>query len=137
MVIGAPERIRTAVYRVERSMTNNRPACETAMMSHHHAVLVGGYAGSGKSLFSRILANHTHWTLLDKDTLTSPLAEATLEALGRPSHDRKSAVYLSKVRPREYEVLTDTLMENLRHGASVICRCPVRKSSYQVVLSFR
>ena len=41
-------------------------------------ILVGGYAGSGKSEFGSFLSNITGWTLLDKDLLTRPLAEGLL-----------------------------------------------------------
>src|SRR6266508_4187282 len=34
------------------------------------AIFVGGYAGCGKTEFGRILARHTGWPILDKDTTT-------------------------------------------------------------------
>lgn len=95
------------------------------LRTHHTvAVLVGGYAGSGKSELSRVLANHTGWSVIDKDTVSRPLVESLLEQLGRPPHDRESQTYLDHVRPLEYECLNDTIRENLECGANVIATAP-------------
>jgi dephospho-CoA kinase len=74
-------------------------------------IFIGGYAGSGKTEFGRILARHTGWPILDKDTTTRPVVELALEVLGRPGYDRESADYLSRIRPREYEALIATATE--------------------------
>lgn len=87
-------------------------------------VLIGGYAGSGKSELARILARETGWPVLDKDTITRPLVERTLEALGQSPNDRESSVYLNEVRPREYEALSACTLENLQCGNSVIADAP-------------
>jgi DNA-binding transcriptional regulator YhcF (GntR family) len=89
-----------------------------------HAVLVGGHAGSGKSEFSRIIARETGWPLLDKDTLTRPVVERALEALGLSPNDRESDGYRSEIRPREYEALAAATRENLQCGNSVIATAP-------------
>ncbi|MFD4195946.1 GntR family transcriptional regulator [Amycolatopsis thermoflava] len=89
-----------------------------------HVVFVGGYAGSGKTELGRILARETGWALLDKDTLTRPVVEAALEALGRSPHDRESEFYLSSIRPREYESLVNAMTENLQCGNSSIVTAP-------------
>jgi predicted kinase len=86
--------------------------------------MVGGYAGSGKSELSRIIARETGWAMLDKDTITRPVVERVLEALGRSPHDRESPVYLSEVRPREYEALAAAIRENLECGNSVVATAP-------------
>jgi predicted kinase len=87
-------------------------------------VLIGGYAGSGKSELGRILARATGWALLDKDTTTRAVVEAALEMIGRSPHDRESETYLSVVRPAEYESLIAAMTENLQCGNSVILTAP-------------
>jgi DNA-binding transcriptional regulator YhcF (GntR family) len=89
-----------------------------------HVVMIGGYAGSGKSELGRILARETGWPLLDKDTLTRPVVEAALEVLGCSPHDRESAAYLDIIRPREYEALISAMTENVRCGTSAIVTAP-------------
>jgi DNA-binding transcriptional regulator YhcF (GntR family)/predicted kinase len=86
-----------------------------------HVVLIGGYAGSGKTELGRIIARETGWAMLDKDTLTRPVVEAALEIVGLSPHDRESEVYVSQVRPREYEALIGAMTENLqcRNGSVV------------------
>lgn len=92
--------------------------------SKPRVVFVGGYAGSGKSEFGRILARETGWPILDKDTLTRPVVEMALEALDLSPHDRESAKYLSTVRPREYEALISATNENLDCGLSAVVTAP-------------
>jgi predicted kinase len=89
-----------------------------------YVLLIGGYAGSGKTALGRILARETGWPLLDKDTLTRPVVEAALETLGLPPNDRESAGYLNIVRPREYEALLDATNENVECGNSAITTAP-------------
>lgn len=87
-------------------------------------VLVGGYAGCGKTELSRILARRTGWPMLDKDTITRPVVEAALELLGVSPHDRESDTYLNVVRPREYEALLAATSENVECGNSAIVTAP-------------
>ena len=87
-------------------------------------LLIGGYAGSGKTELGRILARETGWPILDKDTMTRPVVEAALEMIGLSPNDRESAGYLEKVRPREYESLTAAMMENLECGVSSVVAAP-------------
>ncbi|MGE3795996.1 MAG: GntR family transcriptional regulator [Dehalococcoidia bacterium] len=89
-----------------------------------HVILIGGYAGSGKTELGRILARETGWPMLDKDTLTRPLVEAALEAHGHSPHDRESALYLTEIRPREYEALAAATTENVECGTSAIVTAP-------------
>ncbi|MGI5501450.1 GntR family transcriptional regulator [Lentzea sp. CA-135723] len=89
-----------------------------------HVLLIGGYAGSGKTELGRILARATGWPMLDKDTLTRPVVEAALEILGLSPNDRESESYLSKVRPREYEALINSMTENVQCGSSAIVTAP-------------
>lgn len=87
-------------------------------------VLVGGYAGSGKTELGRILARLTGWAMLDKDSITRPIAETALRQLGQSPHDRESPTYLEYVRPGEYEALREVTVENLSCGNSVIMTAP-------------
>ena len=92
-----------------------------------HAILVGGYAGTGKTALGRILARETGWPMLDKDTLTRPVVETALELAGKSPHDRESDFYLHTIRPREYEALSGALQENLECGNSAIVTAPFIK----------
>ncbi|WP_280256176.1 GntR family transcriptional regulator [Nocardia wallacei] len=87
-------------------------------------VLVGGWPGSGKSEFSRVLARLTGWALLDKDTIARPIIEPALEDLGSTFDDRESDIYLTKIRPREYEALQDVIRDNIQCGNSCIGSAP-------------
>jgi DNA-binding transcriptional regulator YhcF (GntR family)/predicted kinase len=107
-VVHAPDQARTQGIRLERP----------------HIVLVGGYAGSGKTELGRILARETGWPMLDKDTLTRPVVEAALERLGQSPHDRESETYLKHIRPREYEALIAAADENIECGTSAIVTAP-------------
>jgi predicted kinase len=89
-----------------------------------HVILVGGYAGSGKTELGRMLIRETGWPMLDKDTITRPVVEAALELLGESPHDRESAAYLDHVRPREYEALAAAAAENVECGNSAIVTAP-------------
>ena len=90
-------------------------------------IAIGGFAGSGKTELARILARDTAWPILDKDTLTRPVVEAALEALGQSPNDRESDVYLEQIRPREYECLVAAMVENLQCGNSAILAAPFIK----------
>lgn len=87
-------------------------------------VLVGGYAGSGKTEFGRVLARRTGWPIIDKDTITRPVVEFALSTLNLPEHDRESSHYSDLVRPREYEALMETAIENVQCGLSVVVTAP-------------
>lgn len=95
-----------------------------ARLETPRALFVGGLPGSGKTELGRILARLTGWPMLDKDTLTRPVVEAALEVLGQSPHDRESSDYLDKIRPREYEALLSTAIENIDCGNSVILTAP-------------
>lgn len=98
---------------------HQRPRKESPML-----VLVGGYAGSGKTEFGRFLSSITGWTLLDKDMLTRPLAEGLLVSLGGDPNDRQTPVYRQRVRPLEYRCLLSTAYENLMRGVSTVLTAP-------------
>lgn len=87
-------------------------------------VMVGGYAGSGKSELAGFLSFLTGWPILDKDSLTRPLVEALLVAHGGDPHDRHTSLYLERVRDAEYQCLMETAHENVRAGISTVLDAP-------------
>src|SRR5438094_277632 len=97
---------RLAAARTARGWTQGQPM--PAMRGPARAtgdtslVLVGGFAGSGKTEFGQLLAAITGWALLDKDALTRPLTENLLLALGADPNDRETDLYKQRVRPLEY-----------------------------------
>ncbi len=86
--------------------------------------LVGGYAGSGKTEFSRFLSDITGWAFLDKDSITRSMTERLLVSLGADPNDRHSDLYRSEVRPLEYRCLMETAWDNLHVGTSAILSAP-------------
>ncbi|MGB3685334.1 MAG: GntR family transcriptional regulator [Ornithinimicrobium sp.] len=96
----------------------------SARIATPHLIIVGGYAGCGKTEFGRILARATGWAILDKDTATRPVVEMALQVLDRPTHDRESPTYVERIRPREYEGLMAAATENIECGVSVITTAP-------------
>jgi predicted kinase len=87
-------------------------------------VLIGGYAGSGKTELGRMIVRETGWGMFDKDSTTRAVVEAALRALGQPPSDRESDTYLNIIRPAEYTALMDAMAENVACGASVIVTAP-------------
>lgn len=110
-IVNAPEQIRQA----------------PSVPASPRVIAIGGFAGSGKTELARVLARDTGWAVLDKDTITRPVVEAALEALGQSPNDRESDVYLQKIRPREYECLMAAMVENLQCGNSAIIAAPFIK----------
>ncbi|MFE2871860.1 AAA family ATPase [Embleya sp. NPDC059259] len=86
--------------------------------------MVGGYAGSGKSELARFLGTLTGWSILDKDSLTRPMVEQLLTALGADPYDRHSSLYAERVKPHEYRCLMESAWDNLDCGISVILDAP-------------
>ena len=91
---------------------------------HPHVVLIGGYAGSGKTELGRMIVRVTGWAMLDKDTTTRPVVEAALELLGQSPSDREGTAYLTVIRPAEYEALMSAMAENVECGASTVVTAP-------------
>ena len=87
-------------------------------------VLVGGYAGSGKTEFARFLSDLTGWTILDKDAITRRMTERLLVSLGGDAHDRHTGLYLDEVRPLEYKCLLSAARSNIDSGVSLILAAP-------------
>lgn len=87
-------------------------------------VLVGGYAGSGKTELGRMIVRETGWGLFDKDSTSGRVVDAALEALGQPADSRESEIYVNVIRPAEYEALMCAMTENVSCGASVILTAP-------------
>ncbi|QXJ22876.1 AAA family ATPase [Actinomadura graeca] len=88
-------------------------------------VLVGGYAGSGKTEFARFLSDLSGWALLDKDALTRRMTERLLISLGADRHDRHTDLYKTQVRPHEYRSLLNVAYNNTECGISLILAAPV------------
>jgi predicted kinase len=89
-----------------------------------HLVLVGGYAGSGKSELAGFLSYLTGWPILDKDSLTRALVESLLVAHGGDPDDRHTPLYLEKVRDAEYQCLMETTYDNVKSGISTVLDAP-------------
>lgn len=87
-------------------------------------VLVGGFAGSGKTEFARFLSSVTGWAILDKHTITSALVEHLLLLHSRDANDRHGAFYQKHVRPFQYRCLMDAMTENLYCGVSTVVTAP-------------
>ncbi|MEW2635409.1 ATP-binding protein [Streptomyces sp. NPDC048389] len=92
-----------------------------------HLVLVGGYAGSGKSELAEFISHITGWPRLDKDSLTRPLVEALLTAHGGDPHDRHTPLYLEKARDAEYQCLMESAYDNIKAGISTVLDAPFLK----------
>lgn len=100
--------------------TTTSPATATQPV----VLLVGGYAGSGKTTLGAILARRTRSALLDKDSTSRDVVEAALQACGHSPHDRESPLYRHTLRPAEYSALVTAAMENVDAGNSVIATAP-------------
>lgn len=87
-------------------------------------VLVGGYAGSGKTEFARFLSDLSGWAFLDKDALTRRLAERLLISLNGDPHDRHTDLYRAEVRPHEYRCMMNAAYANIDCGVSIILAAP-------------
>jgi len=105
-------------------IVNYPPPAERSAPSRPTVLLIGGYAGSGKTELGRILARRTHWPMLDKDTTTRPVVEQALELLGESPHDRESKLYQESIRPAEYDALIAGMIENVECGTSAIVTAP-------------
>ena len=110
--------------RAPETATTPAPRRRAEGPSTPRVLLIGGYAGSGKTELGRMIARETGWPMLDKDTLTRPVVEASLELMGHSPNDRESELYADKIRPREYEALASAMDENLSCGTSVIATAP-------------
>jgi predicted kinase len=87
-------------------------------------LLVGGYAGSGKSEFAAFISQLTGWPMLDKDPLTRPLVERLLSELGCDLQDRHSETYRTRVRPLEYQCFTESILATVACGTSAVATAP-------------
>ncbi|MFJ2843500.1 AAA family ATPase [Streptomyces griseofuscus] len=101
----------------KRRHTGGDPNKPTLMM-------VGGYAGSGKSEFARFISQLTGWPVLDKDPITRPLVERLLVEMGSDPNDRHTDLYREKVRPLEYQCLLETAYANIDCAISTVLSAP-------------
>ncbi|GAB3138191.1 hypothetical protein GCM10027258_14920 [Amycolatopsis stemonae] len=117
LVVSKPRAARTVNAPGQEASSDVRPVVP-------QVVMIGGYAGSGKTELGRILARETGWPMLDKDTLTRFVVEAALEMQGLSRNDRESKTYLTKIRPAEYDSLLEAMAENLQCGNNAIVTAP-------------
>jgi len=94
------------------------------LMAKKSILLIGGYAGAGKTELAKMVSRLLAWPLLDKDTLTRPLLERLSEALCGDRNDRQSARYVAELRPLEYQCLMDTAFEIVSVRSSIIAVAP-------------
>lgn len=92
-------------------------------------ILVGGYAGSGKThigdmLVENLISRQLASVILDKDTVCRPLLEAGLTLLNSNPNDRESELYMTKLRPLEYDCLLGCAYNNAALGLSAILSAP-------------
>jgi len=113
-----PDRFRQLVHDAWTNRTVGRDR-ETPSL-----VLIGGFAGSGKSEFARFITQLTGWALLDKDPITRPLVEQLLMSLGADPNDRHTELYRSQVRPLEYVSLLEAAYANIGCGISTVITAP-------------
>lgn len=92
-------------------------------------LMVGGYAGSGKSEFARFISQLTGWPVLDKDPITRPLVERLLIEMGSDPNDRHTDLYREKVRPLEYQCLLETAYANIDCAISTVLSAPFISAS--------
>lgn len=91
--------------------------------------MMAGHAGTGKTTFSHLFVAHQAqkqqaWAFLDKDTIGGLFTQALMTLHTGDGFDRDSPVFSEKVRPLEYEALTNVVRENLRMGISCIACAP-------------
>ncbi|RJQ74233.1 GntR family transcriptional regulator [Pseudonocardiaceae bacterium YIM PH 21723] len=99
-------------------------AAATGAAAKPVVLLIGGYAGSGKTELGRIISRRTHWAMLDKDSTTRSVVEAALTTMGLSPHDRESEQYRTIIRPAEYEALMTGTIENVECGTSCVVTAP-------------
>ena len=92
-------------------------------------LMMAGHAGTGKTTFSHLFMAHESqagraWAFLDKDTIGGLFAKALMTAYTGDGDDRDSPAFAEKVRPLEYQALTDVALENLSMGQSCIACAP-------------
>lgn len=101
-----------------------RRRTEPPIPTNQHVIMVGGFAGSGKTELGRVLGRRTGWAMLDKDTISRPIVEGALRACGADPNDRDTPLYWDHIRPTEYAALVDAGLENAECGSSAILAAP-------------
>jgi len=86
----------------------------------HTLHIVCGLPASGKTTFSRSLAQQTHAALFDSDTTTDLIIQAAHKAANINPHDRDSSTYKETYREPVYETLFALATENLPHTDVII-----------------
>lgn len=86
------------------------------------ALAITGAPGSGKSSTGRELAALMGAALLDLDTLTNPMVDVVMDALGGQGYDDARVAPL--MRRARYECLIGAAEDSLRAGTSVVMVAP-------------
>lgn len=92
------------------------------MISPRFAFVMTGPPGAGKSSTGRELASLTGAAVLDLDSLTNPLVDVVVQALGGEGYDDDRVGPL--VREARYECLLRTAEDCLRAGTPVVLVAP-------------
>lgn len=82
--------------------------------------IVCGNAGVGKTTYARRLAEDTRSLLLDIDTVSEPLVQAGMRAMGRNPSDRDSREYKRIYRDAIHQTLFAIARENLQFAPCII-----------------
>src|SRR5699024_3968015 len=90
-------------------------------------ILIGGYAGSGKSELGRMIARESGWPVLDKDTVTRPVVEAAREVVGASPLDRAVETSRAAVGARGGEAREEPTQEHVEGGNSAVSAAPFLK----------
>ena len=86
-------------------------------------IIIGGHAGAGKTTCAHILSNKLGYPILDKATMTDPLATALYKQYGGEA-DMFSSPHYKEILALEYKCLMDSIEENLANKVSVIATAP-------------
>ena len=90
-----------------------------------HIVVVAGTPGAGKTTMAEHLCRALGGaSLIDKDTIEWPLANAALELAGFPPDSPHSELYTQVLKSRSYEMMERMCEHNTRAGNSVILVAP-------------
>jgi gluconokinase len=85
-------------------------------------VLVGGVAGSGKTMIGQLLAGRLHWPFIDADVFHPPANIAKMRS-GIPLTDADRAPWLAGI--------TAWMDERIAAGESAVAGCSALKQSYR------
>lgn len=92
-----------------------------SIINKKHLIFLGGEAGVGKSISaSELQKSLDNSIVIDKDETTSILVNALLESYNQPSSDRESKIYLSKIKPLEYQQLDEIVWDGITNTSMIV-----------------